>query len=147
MDMRSFWKVIGAMLVLGLAQVALAGEAGRLGYVVYRQAGAGRIHESMATLENDRAMIKTLDRTAIVHLDNGNVLRLAENSAVIFEGLPSGGVEVSVLSGKLTMLGSRGKLRTAGSGSFFLLGPVALDTESAVSTLDDAARPSTGRSR
>jgi hypothetical protein len=139
----SFSRIVGASLALGLALVAVADGTGGLGQVVYRQGEAGRFHESTSVIENNPALIKTLSRLAIVHLDNGNVLRMEENSAAIFEGYPSGEIRVQVLSGKLSMIGNRGKVRTAGSGSVFSLRPVSVDAESVETLLADPDQRST----
>ena len=76
-------------------------------------------------------VVRSVSRPALLRLENGHVLKLSANSAILIEGLPSGSVHVTVLAGRVLMVGRSGRLHVAGAGSNFRRSPTALDARAA----------------
>lgn len=94
---------------LGLSYAELSGSAGQL--------------DSRAEVVADHGVVATHSERAIVHLDNGQVLRLDVNSSAQFEALSGGEeVKVTVLSGRVGKWNSRGgRMLIGGAGSWFVV--------------------------
>jgi hypothetical protein len=71
----------------------------------------------------------------IVRLDNGEVLKLDPNSAAVLEANDRDVVTVTVLAGRVGMLGHGGRVLVAGSRSTFRVEPTAADPRAAEQAL------------
>jgi hypothetical protein len=137
---------LGAAWVLGavLAGAAIAGEAvpreiGQIFHEDPRLKGAVvRSGEPIA----DSAVVRTLDAGAILRLDNGWVLKMSELGAARIEEEGAGFVNVTVYAGRLSAVGSGGRLQHAGVGSRFTLPPWKGDVDPVTAETRLLAAPS-----
>jgi hypothetical protein len=133
-----------ATVLAGAAAVAGAAprEIGRIFHEDPRSAGTV-VRPAEAVL--DAAIVRTPEAGAILHLENGWVLALAEGSAVRFEADGAGIVNVTVYAGQARAVSAGGRVLRAGQGSRFALPPRegSADPATAEARLR-AARPSGG---
>jgi hypothetical protein len=119
-----------ALLLTCLGQHAAAGESS-LGQLFREEPQARGQLEPSGSPVLDGELVKTLDRAAILRLDNGHVLKLLGNTAVVVEEGRAGDVSLTVLSGRLLQVGAGGRLLVAGQRSTVTLSPTAVDAEDA----------------
>ncbi len=127
-----------AGVLAALAAAAGVDEPAAIGRAYFELDGAPGILGAAQPVE-DGAIVRALS-AAIVHLDNGEVLRLAANSAAIFRAESDGRVAVTVLSGKLSK-SHDGEILHAGAGAAFTLEPSFVDPLEAESRLLEVSRP------
>ncbi len=137
-------KALSVVLVLAVlgAPAVLARPAGptELGRIFFENPEiVGALEPSGKVVEN-HGLVKTHSVPAVVHLDNGQVLRFDANSSALLRGNARGEVEVRVLSGRVTKWSDRGRVLTAGQRSFFVLSPSFSDRMDAEANLMEAGR-------
>jgi hypothetical protein len=113
-----------AMLAALLAPAALpAREPAVLGHAALERPD---LEEEGVVLEwslSDPGLVTTRLSPAIVHLDNGRVLRLDLGSAVYLRSASDGVVEMAVRAGRVSTSTSWGRTVSAGAGSIVVLRP------------------------
>lgn len=110
---RKIVGLVGALLLVGLPS-ALAGDSGSswgLGQVVSAGTKMGGVGlPAGSTLVGDR-LLETGDQPATIHLQGGQVLRLARHSSAYFAAVGDG-VRMDVRSGQATVRGVEPEART-----------------------------------
>jgi len=129
MKRKSIWLAValGGLILLGAAADSWAAESVEIGMVHFESAELSGTIRASGEVVLDRGLVRTEMGQAIVHLENGQVLKLEGNSAARFEASSFGEVQVTVLSGRLIKWSARGRPLTAGAGSRFTIGPSAQD--------------------
>ena len=108
-----------------------AEEPLRLGQLFHESASARGELEPLGAAVASGDVVRSVNRSALLRLDNGHVLKFTANSSALIEGLASEGVKLTVLSGRLLMFGPKGRLLVAGSGSTFRRLPTYADSAAA----------------
>lgn len=114
--MKQIGRLLLVAAVLAATAPTLAAELGR----VHVRLGDLDVDSRSAALE-DGELLRTYSDRMVVHLDNGQVLSLASNTAALFEKLEHEAVKVRVLAGTVEVLADSGKTLGAGAGSWFVL--------------------------
>lgn len=124
MKRNSIWWVValGSLILLGTAADTRAAETPEIGMVHFACAGLGGKILTSGDVVLDRGLVRTELEQAILHLSNGQVLKLEGNSAARFEAGSFDEIHVTVLSGRLIKWSAKGKPLTAGAGSRFTIG-------------------------
>ncbi len=139
--------LIGALLCAGLLSHVGAGRPSGLGRLFHEAPGAPGELELSGTVVSSGDLVRSVSRPALLRLANGHVLKLSANSSALIEGNASGSVDVTVLSGRVVLVGRSGRLHVAGAGSTFRRSPTLADAQAAERLLlsleasDEAARP------
>jgi len=122
-------------LVIGLLVASLAPAANphatRLGMVYDEDPELPGTLDSVGRELAGGDLLKTLDRGALVRLDNGRVLKFSPNTSALVELGLDDDVTITVLSGRVGMIGETGRTLLAGPRSFFTLSPTLEDAETA----------------
>jgi len=118
------------LLVAGLA-TATSPHATRLGMVYDEDPQLPGTLDSVGRELAGGDLLKTLDRGALVRLDNGHVLKFSPNTSARVERGLDDDVTITVLSGRVGMVGGTGRTMLAGSRSVFTLSPTLEDAEAA----------------
>jgi hypothetical protein len=128
---RGWMRTTGVLLMLisGLAgAAAVAGEA-PLG-VVYDEREPGVLAAEGRDVA-DGELLRAVSRGSLVRLDQGQMLRLAANSAVLLGRAGDGDVGVTVLAGRVATVDERGRPLIGGARSTFTLATRPVDPERA----------------
>lgn len=139
---------LGAAAALLLATGALAAERDTIGEAFREFAEAKGTVDVRGETIDDGAIFLSVSTAAIVHLENGRVVRLQPNSAVRFDAVAQGEVQVTVLAGQLATIDERARVLRAGAGSVFRLAASLapwLDVERALVEADLDPDAATGR--
>ena len=123
--------ILATLLCAGLLSQVVAGSPSRLGRLFHEAPGAPGELEPAGAVVASGDVVRSVSRPALLRLENGHVLKLSANSAIVIEGLPSGSVHVTVLAGRVLMVGRGGRLHVAGAGGNFRRSPTALDARPA----------------
>jgi hypothetical protein len=127
------WRA-AIVLAAGLAAGGATG-GDEIGRVLFEVAGLPGVVDPEEHPVRASEVLLVPAPAGFVHLANGSVLRLEENSAAVFEPRESGHVAVRLLAGHMAMLDGDGQVLRAGAGSQFTVGPSsapALDAERAL---------------
>ena len=124
-----------ALVTTAVGGAAAAGTPPELGRLFDEIDGGGGGLEISSRPVASGAITRTVSVGGVVHLDNGEVLRFAANSAARFDAADDGRVKVFVLSGRLSMLDEAGRVLWAGAGSKFTVAPAQRGRMEAESTL------------
>lgn len=118
--------VVGLFLMApGLAAPGAQDDTATLGRVFFEQGGTLSRSAPFAA-----GWLRTQSEPAMIQLDNGRVVRLAENSAAVFRETSKGDIEVVVGSGLVSVKDARGRLLTAGVNSRFIVHPASGEPDS-----------------
>jgi hypothetical protein len=139
MKRKSIWLAValGGLILFGAAADSRAAKPAEIGMVHFESAELGGAILATGDVLLDRGLVRTETTQAMVHLGNGQVLKLEANSAARFEALSFDEIKVTVFSGRVIKWSSRGKALTAGSGSSFTIGPSSQDSISVEQALMD----------
>ena len=141
----------GALLCAGLLLHVVAAPPERLGRLFHEAPGAPGELELSGKVVTSGDLVRSVSRPALLRLDNGHVLKLSANSSALIEGSASDSVNVTVLSGRVVLVGRNGRLHVAGAGSTFRRSPTLADAQAAERRLlslaagEEAARPEVDR--
>jgi hypothetical protein len=142
---KSIWLalLLGGVL-LSLAWVDARAEAPEEIGKLYRGTSdlAGSLRAAFEVVM-DGEIVRTESDLAIVHLDNGQVLKLEPNSAARFVTQSFDEIDVTVFSGRVIKWSRKGRPSTAGAGSKFTLGRSLQDplaAEEALLRVDEPLR-------
>ena len=139
-----------ALLVAAVATGMVAAGSEEIGQIFFEIPEAKGELDPVAGPVESGSIVRTLTSAAVVHLDNHEVLKLATNTAVIFDAGAEESVLVTVLSGHVSKVGPSGQLLRGGSGSRFRLEPSladALEMEAILLGAEEEVDPATGRIR
>ncbi len=142
--------ILSAILGVALASGAALAERREIGKAFFEYGDAPGVLDPAASGIESGEIFRAVSSAAILHFDNGEVLRFAANTAAIFEGDADGTVHVRVLSGQVSKLGEGQRVLSAGSGSVFTLEPSwrdALEVEQILLRLDDGSSGERDRDR
>ena len=131
--------ILGTLLCAGVLAQVVAGPPSRLGRLFHGSAGAPGEVERRGTVVASGDLVRSVSRPALLRLENGHVLKLSANSSILIEGVASGSVDVTVLSGRVLMVGRGGRLHVAGAGSTFRRSPTLMDALAAEQLLMNLA--------
>jgi hypothetical protein len=139
MKRKTLWLAValGGLILFGAAADSRAAEPVEIGMVHFESAELGGAILASGDVVLDRGLVRTESTQAVVHLGNGQVLKLETNSAARFEALSFDEIKVTVYSGRVVKFGANGTALTAGSGSNFTLGPSSQDSISVEQALMD----------
>jgi hypothetical protein len=132
---RWILKLGAGLLGAGVALAAGGAEPAPLGIAYDEVPGQPRALESAGRPLLSGDLVKAVNQGAVVRLENGRVLRLASNSSAVLERGTAGEVRVTVLSGRVAMVGESGRPLVAGQRSRFTVRPAARDAEAAEAQL------------
>jgi len=118
------------LLVAGLA-TATSPQATRLGMVYDEDPELPGTLQGVGRQLASGDLLKALDRGALVRLDNGRVLKFSPNTSARIERGLDDDVTITVLSGRVGMVGETGRTMLAGPRSVFTLSPTLEDAETA----------------
>ena len=129
MNRKSIWLAValGGLVLFGATADSRAAEAVEIGMVHFGSVELGGAILSSGEVVLDQGLVRTELGQAIVHLDNGQVLKLEGNSAAHFEAAAFGEINVTVLSGRVIKWSAKGRPLSAGAGSRFTIGRSAQD--------------------
>jgi hypothetical protein len=122
------------LLVAGLA-TATSPQATRLGMVYDEDPQLPGTLDSVGRQLAGGDLLKTLDRGALVRLDNGRVLKFSPNTSARVERGVDDDVTITVLSGRVGMVDEAGRTLLAGPRSVFTLSPTLEDADAAERSL------------
>lgn len=115
--------ILSAILGSALAAGAAGVERKEIGKAFFEQGDVPGLLDPLARSIESGEIFRAVSWPAILHFDNGEVLKFAANTSAIFEGAADGTVKVTVLSGQVSKLGEGERVLWAGSGSVFTLEP------------------------
>lgn len=143
---KSIWLAVAlvGLILLGPATDSWAAEAEEIGMLHFESAALDGALLASGKIVLNGELVRTEMRLAVVHLDNGQVLRFEANSSARFEEVSFDEIEVTVFSGRVTKWGVNGRLLTAGAGSRFTIGRTLQDPMAAERALLRVAPTSSG---
>jgi hypothetical protein len=126
---KSIWLAVAllGLILPGPATDSWAAETEEIGMMHFESAALDGSLLASGKVVLNREIVRTEMRLAVVHLDNGQVLRFEANSSARFEEVSFDEIEVTVFSGRVTKWGVKGRRLTAGAGSRFTLGRTLQD--------------------
>jgi len=129
MKRKSIWLAVAlvGLILLGPAADSWAAEAEDIGIMHFESPALDGALLASGQVVLNRELVRTEIRLAVVHLNNGQVLRFEANSSARFEALSFDEIEVTVFSGRVTKWGINGRPLTAGAGSRFAVGRTLQD--------------------
>jgi hypothetical protein len=129
MKRNLFWLVValGGLALLAPTADSRAAELEEVGKVHFESDALGGELLARGEVLLDHGLVRTESTRAMVHLDNGQVLKFEPNSAARFEALSFDQIQVTVFSGRVVKWSARGRALSAGAGSRFTIGPSLQD--------------------
>ena len=125
------WTIFLAALLASGSCLAGMDEPSTVGRWFRELPGSSGVLDSEGAELADGQLIRTLSEPALLRLDNGHVLKMLGNSALVIESGEAGDVTLTVLAGRLIQVGTRGGLLFAGSGSTITLSATYADASAA----------------
>lgn len=140
-------RMLATLPALLLATGALAADVVPIGQAYRELPESPGTPDVRAEVVAAGEIFRAVPDAALLHLDNGTVLRFDANSAARLTALDEDTVEVTVLSGRVVLLDERERTLSAGSGSVFKVGPSLADPLEQEQRLlgVERADPATGR--